>query len=99
VQFSIGQIRNPVSLEQSGSFTIKTLTDDDYVIDIITSGVTITMTSVNALSSISITSKSLINGATTDMLFNIVSPSPLKNGDLLLITFPTEVSAPSGTIL
>jgi hypothetical protein len=98
VAFSVGNIRNPVSLEQTSSFTIKTLTDDDFNIDQVTSGVTLTMTSVNDINTIEITPESLVNGATTTIEFNIVASSPLQNGDLLLITYPTQVSAPSTTI-
>jgi hypothetical protein len=98
VQFSVGSITNPVSLELSSSFQVKTQTSADYDIDSISSGVTIKMTTVNNLTSVSLSPDSLVNQATTNIEFTIISSSPLKNGDKIIVTYPTEVIAPSGSI-
>ena len=98
VSFSITQVRNPVSMEPTSSFTISILTGDDYDIDKTSSGVTVTMTSVNEISSVAISPNSLVNAATTNLEISITASSTLKNGDLLRVTFPTQIMAPSGTI-
>lgn len=98
VSFSITQVRNPVSLQPTSSFSIRTRTQDDYDIDVVTSGVLVTMAAVNSLTSVEITPESLVNGATTTLEIKIVASSPLKNGDLLRVTFPTQVKTPTGSI-
>ena len=98
VSFSVGNIRSPVSLQTSSSFAIKTQSVDDYDIDIITSGITVTMASVTDVTSVEILPESLVNGATTNLEVKIVPSSPLKNGDILRMTFPSQLTAPTGTI-
>lgn len=98
VAFSASQIQNPVSLQPSSTFAFETQTSGGYTIDTITSGITVTMTSVNNLVSVEIAPESLINAATTNLELKIVASSPLKNGDVLIVTFPSQVKAPSGTI-
>lgn len=98
VSFSIGSVTNPVSLQPSSTFSISTQTSANDYIDVVTSGVTVTMTSVNEITSASLSPASLINGAVTNIEFSIVASSPLQNNYKLLVTYPTEVTAPSGTI-
>jgi hypothetical protein len=98
VSFRLGGVRNPVSLQVTSSFTIETLTSDDFNIDSINSGVTTTMTIVNQMSSVQILPESLVNSDVNNIRFKIVASSPLQKGDLIKITFPSQVSAPSGTI-
>jgi hypothetical protein len=99
ISFSIDNVRSPPSIAETESFTIKTLSDDNFDIDSIDEGVTVTMVTFNNITFIEITSESLINGAATNLNFKLVSPSPLQNGDLLYITFPTQVATPSAPII
>ena len=97
VSFDISGIRNAVSLEPSSTFTAKTLTSEDYDIDQITSGISVTMTTTNDLQSVSLSSTSLVHGAQNNVTFTINSPSDLVNGDKLSITFPAQMTVP-GTV-
>ena len=95
VVFEIDNVRNPVSLEQSSSFTIRTLSDDNFDIDSKSTAITVTMLTNNNITFIEVTPDSLINGALTTMIFNLTSSSPLQNGDYFYVVFPSEVQAPS----
>ena len=98
VSFSVSQIDNPVSTQPSSTFQISTFSSSGYNIDTKTSGIIVTMTSVNSFNTISLALDSLINGAITNLEFTIAASSPIKDGDVLIVTFPSQVKAPSGTV-
>lgn len=95
MSFNASSITNPRSTKPSSTFTFSTETSDGYQIEQITSGVTVTMTSVNAFTSISLSSSSLVNSASNNLTFTLLSPSQLIDGDKLSITFPTQVTLPT----
>ena len=95
ITFDIQGIRNPVSLEATSSFQIKTQTLGSFVIDQITTGRFVIMTSVSPLQSVSLASTSLINGASNNVTFTVNSPSDLINGNILSITFPSQMALPT----
>ena len=85
VSFSVGQIDNPIYANHpTSTFQISTFSSTGYNIDTISSGVTVTMTSVNNFNSISIAPDSLINGATTNLEITMAASSPIKDGDVIL---------------
>lgn len=99
VSFSVGQIDNPIYANHpTSSFQISTFSSTGYSIDTINSGVTVTMTSVNSFKSLAIAPESLVNGAVTNLEVTVAASSPVKDGDVLIVTFPSQVKAPSGTI-
>lgn len=99
VSFSVGQIDNPIYANHpTSSFQISTFSSTGYSIDTINSGVTVTMTSVNSFNSLAIAPESLVNGAVTNLEVTVAASSPVKDGDVLIVTFPSQVKAPSGTI-
>lgn len=66
ITLAIGGFRNPRSLASSSSFTLKTTDSSELSIDEATSGLAVTMTSVNALQSVAINPQSTTNGASTN---------------------------------
>lgn len=92
VSFSMGNIRSPVSTQTSSSFTYTTFDSSNYQIDTRSSGITVTMTSVNDLQSAAVTLGSSVNGATTAYTFTMVASSPLINGDKIYIRVPSTIS-------
>lgn len=98
ISFDVQGVRNPISTEPSGSFTFLTRTSASYSIEQITSGVTVTMTSTTALQLVSISSTSLINGASNNLTFTVNSPSDLVNGNKLSIVFPTQITLPTTVV-
>ena len=95
IQFDISGVRNPVSLQQSSSFSAITQTSGSYAIDQLTTGITVTMTSTSELQLVSLSSTSLINGASNNLSFNISSPSDLVDGDKVRVIFPSQVTLPT----
>ena len=95
ISFDIQGIRNPVSLEPSSSFTMVTQTSTSYSIERLNSGITVTMTSTTSLQQVTISSTSLVNGASNNPTFAVNSPSDLSNGQKLTIVFPSQVALSS----
>lgn len=95
VSFSMGNIRSPVSTQTTSSFTYTTFDSSNYQIDTRSSGITVTMTSVNDLQSASVSLGSSVNGATTAYTFTIVASSPLINGDKIYIRVPSTITPSS----
>ena len=91
ITFRASILLNPISLEESGSFTITTYTADDYFIDEISEGATVTMTETPLIASISVIPDSLQNGASSIYTVAFVPGSPLVNGDIIVLEFPTDV--------
>lgn len=95
ISFDIDGILNPRSLQPSSTFTVNTQTSDGFQINQLTSGITVTMTSVSQFNLVSLSSTSLVNSASNNITFTINSPSILIDGDILSITFPSQVTLPS----
>lgn len=95
LSFDIDGIRNPLSLKPSSSFSVVTQTSGSFAIDQLTSGITVTMTSTRPLQDVSITSSTLVNGASNNIQFVINSPSNLENGHKLSIVFPAQITLPT----
>ena len=95
ISFDIDGILNPRSLQPSSTFMVKTQTSDEFLINQLTSDITVTMTSVSQFNLVSISSTSLVNSASNNVTFTINSPSELIDGDILSITFPSQVTLPS----
>ena len=95
ISFDIEGVRNPVSQEPTSSFSAKTQTSDSFAIDEITTGRLVIMTSVSPLQSVSLSSTSLVNGDTNNLTIEVNSPSDLVNGDILSLTFPSDITLPA----
>lgn len=87
-------ILNPVSLSTTNSFTFSTYDSENYKIDVRSSGITITMTSVGELERAHLSMGSTVNGAINTYTFTIRASSPLKDGDLLYIRVPNSITPP-----
>ena len=95
ISFDIDGILNPRSLQTSSTFLVNTQTSDEFQINQLISGITVTMTSVSQFNLVSLSSTSLVNSASNNITFTINSPSILIDGDILSITFPSQVTLPS----
>jgi hypothetical protein len=91
LKIAFNGFRNPRTTEASDSFTIKTFDEDDFQIDTGT-GFAITMTTAGSLDSFSASPGNLTNGAMTNYTLTFKSSIPLTNGDVMYITFPSDVS-------
>ncbi|CAI2377119.1 unnamed protein product [Moneuplotes crassus] len=94
ISFSINGVLNPVSLSTSSSFTFTTYDSSNYQIDVRSSGITVTMTSVGELERVQLSAASLINGATNAYTFTFRASSPLKDGDRIYIKVPNSITPP-----
>lgn len=95
ISFDIDGIKNPVSLKPTSTFTAVTRTSASYDIDQLLSGITVTMTSVSQLQSVSLSSSTLINGASNSLSMSVSSPTDLSAGFKLIVVFPSQVTLPS----
>lgn len=66
---------NPISTDPVGSFSITTASSSGYLIDRLTSGLTISMTIPADFSSVTITPTSKVNSAVTSYTFSLAQPS------------------------
>lgn len=92
ILFDIEGILNPRSLEPSASFSFLTQTSDNYDIQELTSGVTVTMLTVSEFNTVSLSSTSLVNSASTNLTFSMNAPNLLLDEDILTITFPSQLT-------
>ena len=95
----MGSVTNPVSLEPTSTFEIRTQTASEDDIDVVDSGVTVTMTDVNDVTSVELAPESLVNSADPSHIeFTVVASSSLVDGDVIQVTYPSEVEAPTEPI-
>lgn len=94
VSFSMNGILNPVSTSTTSSFVFQTFDSNNYQINVRSSGITVTMTSVGDLERASLTLGSTINGATTTYTFTFRASSPLVDGDKMYIKVPDSITPP-----
>lgn len=90
--FTMAGITNPRSKQPSSSFTINIYSSDGYTQYSTSSGFTVTMTTANDYSSISLDTASQANGAQTDYTFSITLANELQNSDIIKVTVPSEVT-------
>jgi hypothetical protein len=95
VSFSIGGVLNPVSTSTTSSFTFTTFDSSDFQINVRSSGITVTMTSVTDLERVTLGMGSTTNGATNTYTFEITASSPLVDGDRIYIKVPTSITPPT----
>ena len=77
----LGGMRNPISLKPTVSAIAATSDDDGYSIDNVSTGLTLTMTTINELNSFNVSPSSTTNGDVADYTFTINSESPLRSSD------------------
>lgn len=87
-------MRNPMSLKPTVSAIAATSDDGGYSIDNVSTGLTLTMTTINELNSFNISPSSTTNGAVCDYTFTINSESPLRSTDKITFTFPSQITPP-----
>ena len=95
ISFDIDGIQNPISLKPTSTFTVVTQLSSSVFIDQLLSGITVTMTSVSQLQSVSLSSTSLVNGASNSLSMSISSPTNLSAGFKLVVVFPSQITLPS----
>ena len=91
LSFSIAGVRNPLSMKPTSSFIIATTTNDDYEIDKISSGKTLTLDTPSDFLNIEIAPGSLQNGASTSYNFKITLRSEHRSSDVLTIIVPSDI--------
>jgi hypothetical protein len=82
---------NPVSTETVSSFSLATYTSSGYMIDQLTSSLSVTMVTPADFTSISITPTSNLNSALTNYTFQLAQPSEFASGSKLDILFPSDI--------
>ena len=99
VRVKIPGIRNPRSMGTSSSFTISTTDSSGTLIDIASSGFTVTMTSVSNLQSATVqnTNSGKINGAFDPYQVFITPQTPTTDGDKVVLQFPTTMTFPTSS--
>lgn len=80
---------NPPSTQIVNTFTISTFSAAGFIIDQLTSGLSLQMTTPANFLSISINPLSSVNSATTSYTFSFSQPSSITIGALLYIYFPS----------
>lgn len=92
LKFSIGNIQNPISTKPTSSFNVRTQTSDGLDIDILDSGITLTVTTPHSFTAISVSSSSLVVGAMSDYTFSITPYNPITSGGFITITPPSDIT-------
>lgn len=95
LQFTISGIVNPRSMKPTTSFNIYIYDASGYGQYAITTGLITTMTTPSDFRSISISSGSVNNGATTNYTFSITLSNVIVNGDYIRVTIPSEIGLTS----
>lgn len=93
---TFGGCTNPRTTKTTRPFQIRTFDSKGNQIDGGYSLAT-SMTKLNSLTSFSVTSDSLVNGAVTDYKFSIQSVFTMKNNDKISFDFPADILAPNVT--
>ncbi|CDW73754.1 UNKNOWN [Stylonychia lemnae] len=99
LKVTISGLKNPRSLQTTGSFTVQTYSSLGDLIDIKTDQMTVTMKDTNVLTTQTVQSNTLVVGSVNYYTFTIASPTPLVNGDKVLIQFPTQLNQPLANTL
>lgn len=94
VVFNISSIVNPGSTKPSSSFSLYTYLQNS-LIESLTSGVTVTMSSSASFTSAAASSNSKINGDLTSLILSFMPSVPLPVNGILKLTLPAEVSLAS----
>jgi hypothetical protein len=79
---------NPVSTETVSSFTLATYTNSNHLIDQLTSGLSIAMTTPANFMAVSVSSSSVVNSALANYTFQLSQISPLAASSRLDVVFP-----------
>lgn len=87
---TITGLTNPPTTNPSSSFTISTADSSTYLIETVSSGITVTMTSVSPLTSFTVVPLVLVNGAATSYKISVISTCPMSGSYILKATFPSE---------
>lgn len=83
---------NPQSTLPVSSFSIATYSATGYLIEQISSGLSISMTTPADFTSATVSATSQVNSATTEYTFTLGQTSPLSASSFLDVVFPAEVS-------
>lgn len=92
---TIPGVVNPVDLGESDTFQADTYTSGGLIMDQVTSGVTVEMTSTADMKSVSITPGSYVNAAVTSYTFDVTATVPVTESHYLVIQFPAEIELPT----
>ena len=97
VSIKVPGVRNSRSLAPSSSFTVTTTDSSGVSIDSLSSGFTITMTSVTELQGVSIqnTNTIKVNGAFDPYKIIVTVQTPTTAGDKVILQFPTSMTFPT----
>jgi hypothetical protein len=89
---------NPISTESVSSFTIATYTSTNYLIDQLTSGLSVAMTTPADFISASVASSSVVNSAIANYTVQLTQISPMAASSKLNVVFPPEIT-PQANVL
>ena len=89
---------NPPSTAPVSSFSIETHDASGYMIDYLTTGISVSMTTAAPFNHITVSPVSAINSAVTTYSFTLNQPSPIDPSSLLVITYPPAIVPQSGSI-
>jgi hypothetical protein len=84
-----------MSTRTSGSFSVSSLDSEGFLINQANSLLALTMITGAEIGGMTVTSSSKIINEPAEMKIAFLSPVPIRNGDLIYITLPPEVTPPS----
>ncbi|OMJ74195.1 hypothetical protein SteCoe_26950 [Stentor coeruleus] len=95
LEWSINYTKNPSSTATCSTFQINTYDSSNYSIDQKTSGISVTVTTANTLSSVIITPGSYINGQSCTYTFTIKVTNITPTNAYAIIEAPSQVTLPA----
>jgi hypothetical protein len=98
ITIKLMEMRNPLSTSETSSIEVYTMDTNSYAIDSVTSGLTLTVSTINEITSFAVSSDSTVNGAEATYTFEVTTNTPLSDGDKFTATFPSEISPPSSSV-
>ena len=92
--WTVPAVTSPASLLETSSFEIQTRDQFNDKIDEVLVGVTVEMSRPAEFKRAELILRSHQNAVRTRYLFRIVATNPLKNGNIIMLTFPEETELP-----
>jgi len=91
LEFEVTNIRNSRSTGESSSFVFSTHVEENHVVDQLSSGATITVSTASDITNIEAVLDSEQNTVETNYEFQITPFAPFKSNDYIEIVIPTEI--------
>ena len=88
-------VQNPPTLDSTDTFKAYAYSSNSEIIDQVTSGVSISMTTAALMKTSTLSLASYVNDAFTNYTFTLAASIPIPSSSKVRIIFPPEVTIPS----